>query len=119
MRPDWEYYWLDMAHVVSKRGTCLRKEVGAVVVKDNRLLVSGYNGSLPGEEHCIDVGCEMEDNHCVRTVHAEVNAIADAARRGIAVEGATMYTTITPCRNCRKVATSAGIVDFKWAEDYP
>jgi dCMP deaminase len=118
-RPDWDPYWLSTAYGVASRATCLRKKVGAIIVKDNRLLTAGYNGSLSGQPHCTEAGCEMENGHCIRTVHAEVNAIADAARRGVSVEGGTMYSTITPCRPCRMVAISAGIVDFKWSEDYP
>lgn len=118
-RPEWrDYHLADAAHAAT-RATCNRKQVGAVIVRDNRLLTKGYNGSLPGEPHCIDAGCLMENGHCVRTVHAEINAICQAAKEGISVKGATMYTTITPCRPCRMACISAGIVDFVWAEDYP
>jgi dCMP deaminase len=100
-----------MAKLVAKRATCIRRRVGAVVVRDNRVLATGYNGSPPGMGHCIDpdIGCLMEDGHCVRTVHAEVNAIATAARFGISVDGADVYVTWEPCRSCRNILLSAGI----------
>jgi dCMP deaminase len=110
-RPSFHEYYTEMAKLVAKRATCIRRRVGAVVVRDNRVLATGYNGSPPGMGHCIDpdIGCLMEDGHCVRTVHAEVNAIATAARFGISVDGADVYVTWEPCRSCRNILLSAGI----------
>ena len=81
-RPSWAAYFLDLAYAVSTRATCPRKSVGAVIVKDRRVLATGYNGSMSGQPHCTQVGCDIEDEHCVRTVHAELNAIGQAARHG-------------------------------------
>lgn len=89
-----------------------------MLVRDRRILATGYNGSPPGEPHCRDVGCDMQSGHCQRTTHAEVNAVAWAARAGIAVDGATLYCTLEPCATCRKVLASAGVRVFKWSEDY-
>lgn len=114
-RPSWDDYFLAIAEVVSRRSTCPRARVGAVIVSpDNRILATGYNGSPPGEPHCDDVGCLVVDNHCQRTLHAEVNAIAFAARAGIRLEGSRLYIwssrgDITPCRECEKVRKAAGI----------
>lgn len=118
-RPSWREYFLSMATVVSTRATCPRKSVGCVLVRDNRILVTGYNGSIPGGEHCTDAGCMIENGHCVRTVHAEVNAVAQAAKSGISIEGATAYVTITPCYTCKKVLISAGVRNFEWGQNYP
>lgn len=116
MRPEWDSYFLELAKLVSTRSTCTRASVGAILVKRKRLLASGYNGSLPGLSHCIDigVGCLIEDGHCQRAIHAEVNAIAQAARFGIAIEGAILYfydseNRPTPCRECMKVINAAGV----------
>lgn len=103
-------YFRDLARFVSSRATCHRRRVGAVIVRQNRILSTGYNGSPPGEPHCLGDGCEMEDGHCVRTVHAEANAIAAAARFGISLDGAEIYTTWPPCKTCAKLLKSAGIV---------
>lgn len=106
---------VESVKLAAKRGTCLRAQVGCLIVKEGRTISTGYNGSLPGEPHCSDpgVGCLMEDGHCVRTTHAEANAIAFAARYGISVEGATLYTYGWErgiCDTCRKLVTTAGIV---------
>lgn len=103
---------LKIAKVVAERGTCLRASVGALIVRDGRIISHGYNGSPPGAAHCIDVGCEMENGHCIRTIHAEANAIAFAARYGISVDGATIYVTGWSggiCAKCRMLCQSAGI----------
>ncbi len=101
---------------VSLLGTCKRSKVGALIVRDGRIISTGYNGSPPGSSHCLDAGCEMSNGHCIRTTHAESNAIAFAARHGIATEGATIivYGWITGgdlgiCPACDKLARSAGI----------
>lgn len=121
MRTNWKKYFLAIAGAVAQRATCPRKSVGCVLVRDRRILSTGYNGSVPGGAHCIDegVGCMMEHGHCVRTVHAEVNAVAQAAKAGVSIEGATAYVTITPCYTCTKILHSAGVTDLIWAEDYP
>lgn len=115
MRPNWDNYFLSIAREVAKRATCPRASVGTVIVKDNRILSTGYNGAPPGEPHCLDVGCSMVDGHCVRVVHAETNAIAQAAKFGISVNGAKMYiwsnTAIPSCLNCTQISKSAGIIE--------
>lgn len=117
-RPDWEDYFYGIARVIATRSTCPRRQVGAILVKDKRVLTTGYNGSPPNSPHCIDVGCDMVDDHCVRTIHAEVNTIAQAARYGINVEGATLYCTLEPCQNCEKIIWAAGINDIRFDEPY-
>lgn len=111
-------YYLIIAETVAQRATCARKKVGAVLVLSGNTLGSGYNGSLPGEPHCIDVGCLMEDGHCVRTVHAEANALTRAAKFGNRVDGATLYTTASPCWACFKLLVSAGIRRIVYKEFY-
>jgi dCMP deaminase len=108
----------DMVKAVSKLGTCKRARVGALIVRDGRVIATGYNGSPPDELHCLDIGCDMQDGHCVRTTHAEANAIAFAARHGIATAGATIYVygwitggDLGICPACNKLAKSAGIVN--------
>ncbi len=118
VRPSWDAYFMEIANTVSKRATCNRGRSGCVIVRDKQILVSGYVGSPIGLPHCDDVGHQMkktihEDgsitNHCVRTVHAEQNAICQAAKRGIALEGATLYCTMTPCRVCAMLIINCGI----------
>jgi len=98
-RPDWDLYFIRIAKEVASRSTCPRAAVGAVIVKDNRILATGYNGAPAGEPHCTEVGCDMVDGHCQRAVHAETNAIAQAAKYGISVDGATLYCWDTAGRN--------------------
>ena len=109
---------MQMAHLVATRATCDRKHVGAVIVKDNRVLSTGYNGSLPGAPHCDTDGHLMVDGHCVRTVHAEANAIAHAAKHGVPLDGSTLYVTASPCPTCYKLAVSAGIQRIVYDEYY-
>ena len=120
MRPTWDEYFLNIAKEVAKRSTCPRASVGAVIVKDNRILSTGYNGAPPGEPHCIDVGCQIIDNHCIRVVHAETNAIAQAAKFGISISGATMYiwsnSEIPSCHNCTQISKSVGIAKVVGAD---
>lgn len=108
----------EMVKAISKLGTCKRSKVGALIVRDGRIITTGYNGSPPGEPHCLDVGCDMVDGHCIRTTHAEANAIAFAARHGISTLGATIYVygwitggNLGICHACNKLAKSAGIVE--------
>ena len=108
-----------IANTVAERGTCSRAKVGCVIAKDGRILVTGYNGSPPGAPHCEDVGCFMENNHCIRTVHAEANAIAFAAKHGIALNGAEIYVVGWKggvCPTCLKLINSAGIVKINTEE---
>ena len=113
-RLSWDEYFREIAKLVSTRSTCPRASVGAILVKDKRIIATGYNGALPGEPHCTVIGCDMQDNHCQRAIHAEVNAIAQAAKFGVSVIGAVFYIymsrgDIGPCRECRKVISAAGI----------
>ncbi len=108
-RPEWDEYFLEIAKVVGRRSTCDRSQVGAVLVKDRFILATGYNGAAKGMPHCDDVGHELVDGHCVRTVHAESNAIIQAARLGKSIDGATLYLTISPCYDCFKMIVNAGI----------
>lgn len=107
-----DQYLTEAVKLVSRRGTCLRAQVGAVLVRDGRIICTGHNGSPPGEDHCIDTGCEMEDGHCVRTTHAEINVVAFAARNGIATEGSEIWVygwNGGVCHRCQKVLKAAGI----------
>jgi dCMP deaminase len=117
-RPSWDEYFLHVADTVAQRATCDRGRSGCVIVKNKQILVTGYVGSPSGLPHCDDVGHQMkktihEDgsitNHCVRTVHAEQNAICQAAKRGIALEGSTLYCRMTPCRVCAMLIINCGI----------
>ncbi len=90
-RPDWDLYFIRIAKEVSSRATCLRAQVGAVIVKDNRILSTGFNGAPVGEAHCLDEGCLMYESHCIRCIHAEENAVLNAAKFGIPIEGSTLY----------------------------
>lgn len=154
-RQPWGEYFMNLAQMVSERATCDRLKVGAILVKDKRILATGYNGSLPGDVHCDEWKCDscgsfpwgyhrtlgnflgkdgdkcpwcekgkvrgghlMEDGHCVRTVHAEINVISQAARFGIATEGATLYCNYSPCWPCFKTILSAGIIKVIYASDY-
>jgi dCMP deaminase len=118
VRPSWDQYFLKLAMLASERATCPRMHCGCVLVKDRYVLSTGYNGSLPGLEHCEDVGCLIVDGHCVRTNHAEMNAIAQAARHGVALEGATSYVTNMPCTTCAKALLAAGIGRVVVFSDY-
>lgn len=110
MRPSWDSYFLDMACLVATRATCPRASVGCVLVVDRQVASTGYNGSAPGMPHCDQEGClVLENNRCARTIHAEVNAIGQAAKRGVSIQGGTAYVTHTPCINCLKALASAGI----------
>jgi len=117
-RPNWDRYFLDLCEAVSKRATCDRGRSGCVIVKDKRIMTTGYVGAPSGLPHCDEAGHDMrkvlDDNgnvtqHCVRTLHAEQNAIIQAARFGIPLEGATLYCKMTPCRTCAMMIINAGI----------
>ena len=117
-RVSWDEYFMNIAREVSTRSTCDRKHVGAVVVRDKIILATGYNGSIRGLPHCDEVGHLMEDGHCVRTVHAEANAIVQAARNGVRIEGGTVYVTASPCWGCFKTIANAGCVKIVFGEFY-
>ncbi|MDF2692244.1 MAG: dCMP deaminase [Labilithrix sp.] len=109
---------MNIAREVATRSTCDRKFVGAVVVRDRSILATGYNGSIRGLTHCDEDGHLMEDNHCVRTVHAEANAIVQAARNGVRIEGASIYVTASPCWGCFRLIANAGILRIVFGEFY-
>ena len=102
MRADWNTYFMNIAQVAATRSTCNRKHVGAVIVRDKSILSTGYNGSIPGMPHCTEVGCDIENGHCIATVHAEANAIIQAAKHGVCIDKADIYVTASPCWNCFK-----------------
>jgi dCMP deaminase len=117
-RVDWHTYFMNIAHQVATRSTCSRKHVGAVIVRDRTILSTGYNGSIRGLPHCEDIGCVLEDNHCTATVHAEANAILQAARNGVGIGGAEIYTTASPCWPCFKLIANAGLTRVYYGEFY-
>lgn len=117
-RISWQQYFIAQASVVSLRSTCTRLNVGAVIVRKNRIIASGYNGSVDDSSHCIDEGCYIVDNHCVRTVHAEMNAILQCARFGVATEGTEMYVTHFPCLHCTKHIIQSGVNKIYYEADY-
>ena len=109
---------MNIADQVATRSTCDRKHVGAVIVRDKTILSTGYNGSLRGAPHCDDVGHDMEGGHCVRTAHAEANAIAQAAKHGVMIDGSEMYVTASPCLTCFKLVANSGITKIYYKEFY-
>ena len=113
-RPTWDQYFVTISHLISQRSTCDRLHVGCVIVKENRIVTTGYNGFIAGTPH---VGF-VRDNHEQMTIHAETNAIADAAKRGVSLEGSTAYMTHCPCINCCKVLIASGIKKIIYSEDY-
>lgn len=117
-RVDWHEYFMNIAAEVATRSTCDRKHVGAVIVRDKTILSTGYNGSVRGLPHCDDMGHMMEDGHCVATIHAEANAIIQAAKNGVRVDGAEIYITASPCWNCFKIVANAGIRNIYYGEFY-
>jgi dCMP deaminase len=117
-RVSWHEYFMNIADQVSTRSTCGRKHVGAVIVRDRTILSTGYNGSLRGAPHCDDAGHDMENDHCVRTVHAEANAIAQAAKQGVRIDQAEIYVTASPCLTCFKLVANAGITKIYYKEFY-
>lgn len=117
-RVSWDRYFMKIAQDASTRATCDRKHVGAVIVRDRTILSTGYNGSIRGQPHCDDAGHMMEEGHCVATIHAEQNAILQAAKNGVRIEGADMYTTASPCWICFKMIANAGMQRIVYAEFY-
>ena len=117
-RPHWDEYFLKLAMLASERATCPRMHCGCVIVKNKNVVATGYNGSIPGDDHCEDVGCMVIDNHCVRTNHAEMNALMQAAKQGNSIDGATAYVTNMPCTTCAKALIGAGIKRIVIFSDY-
>ncbi|MDQ0158686.1 ComE operon protein 2 [Alkalibacillus salilacus] len=117
-RISWDQYYMSQSHLLALRSTCERLAVGATIVRDKRVIAGGYNGSPSGSVHCIDEGCKLIDGHCVRTIHAEVNAILQCAKFGVATEGAEIYVTHFPCLNCCKTIIQSGIKKIYYAHDY-
>jgi len=117
-RASWDEYFMNIAREVATRATCDRKHVGALIVRDRSILSTGYNGSIAGLPHCDDEGHLMEDGHCVRTIHAEANAVIQAARNGVRIEGAGIYVTASPCFGCFKLIANAGIKRIVYGEFY-
>ena len=117
-RASWDDYFLGMARQAATRATCDRRHVGCVLVRDKAVLATGYNGSLRGLDHCDSVGHLMEEGHCVRVIHAEGNALMQAARNGIRIEGATAYVTDFPCWPCFHLLAQAGIVAIAYGAPY-
>lgn len=126
VRPTWDQYFMEITHLVAKRSTCLRRQVGAVLVKDKNILATGYNGAPSGVAHCLDVGCLREQmgvpsgerHELCRGLHAEQNAIIQAAKHGTSIEGSTLYSTTMPCIICTKMIINAGIIRVVYEEGY-
>lgn len=126
-RPSWDEYFMEIAYLVAKRSTCLRRQIGAVLVRNKHILSTGYNGAPSGVPHCLDVGCTREklgipsgqqQENC-RGIHAEQNAIIQAALHGVSTEGATLYCTNQPCNLCAKMLINAGIKRIVYEGEYP
>ena len=126
-RPSWDEYFLQLAHQAATRSTCLRRQVGAVIVRDKRILATGYNGAPRGVAHCLDIGCLREQlgipsgerHELCRAIHAEQNAVIQAAIHGVAIEGATLYCTHHPCILCAKILINCGVREIHYLEGYP
>jgi len=125
-RPDWDAYFMDITFLVAKRSTCTRRNVGAVIVKDKRILATGYNGAPSGIEHCIDIGCLREElnipsgekHELCRGIHAEQNAIVQAAYHGVSIKESALYCTNMPCSICAKMIINAGIKNIFYLNGY-
>ncbi|MBI2542136.1 cytidine/deoxycytidylate deaminase family protein [Candidatus Woesearchaeota archaeon] len=117
-RVSWEQYFMNIAKEVASRSTCDRKHVGALIVRDKTILSTGYNGSIRGMPHCDEVGHLMENGHCVATIHAETNAILQAAKNGVMVDGGEVFITASPCWPCFKMLANAGIKKIYYGEFY-
>lgn len=126
-RPSWDAYFMSIAHLVARRSTCLRRKVGAVLVRDHRILATGYNGAPSGLRHCLEVGCLREQmkvpsgqrHELCRALHAEQNVLIQAAYHGVSVAGSTLYCTNLPCIICTKMLINAGVVSIRYADGYP
>ncbi len=118
MRPSWDDYFINISLAVAERSTCDRAHVGAVLVKDKRILTTGFNGSPSGQGHCDEEGHLLVDGHCVRTIHAETNAIIQAALHGVSTKGASCYVTHFPCIQCTKTLINAGVSRVVYVNNY-
>lgn len=117
-RIPWDQYFMSQSLLISMRGTCTRLSVGATIVRDRRVISGGYNGSVSGDVHCSEVGCKVVAGHCIRTIHAEVNAILQCAKFGVPTDGADMYVSYFPCLQCTKTIIQAGIKKLYFLHDY-
>lgn len=117
-RISWNQYFMAQSHLLALRSTCERLMVGATIVRDKRIIAGGYNGSVSGSKHCADEGCYVIDGHCVRTVHAEINALLQCAKFGVATDNAEIYVTHFPCLQCCKSIIQSGIKKVYYAADY-
>ena len=117
-RVSWEVYFMNIAKEVGTRSTCSRKHIGAVIVRGKTILATGYNGSIRGLAHCDEAGHEMDNTHCVRTIHAEANAIVQSARHGVRIEDSEIYITASPCYDCFKMIANVGIRKIYFGEFY-
>jgi dCMP deaminase len=126
-RTSWDEYFMRIAQIVAERATCTRAKIGSVIVKDKNIIATGYNGSPAGHPHCTEVGCLIyvsrdpdgeEEENCFRTIHAEINAIAQAAKHGVSIEGADIYVTASPCYHCLKTIMNTGIRRVLYAKPY-
>lgn len=127
VRPDWDQYFMEIATVVAKRSTCVRRQIGAVIVQNRRILTTGYNGAPSGLEHCLERGCLRDKlsipsgtrTETCRALHSEMNAIIQAAQHGVSTKGSTMYCTHQPCSVCARMLINAGIVRVVYTGAYP
>jgi len=117
-RVSWEMYFMNIAKEVGTRSTCNRKHIGAVIVRGKTILATGYNGSIRGLAHCDEAGHEMDNTHCVRTIHAEANAIVQSARHGVRIGDSDIYITASPCYDCFKMIANVGIRKIYFGEFY-
>lgn len=117
-RIPWNQYFMLQAVLLSLRSTCKRLSVGAILVRDKRVIAGGYNGAVSGDDHCIDVGCYVVDGHCLRTIHAEMNAVLQCSKFGIPTDGAEIYVTDFPCLQCTKSLLQAGIKKIYYMRNY-
>ena len=117
-RIPWDQYFMLQAVLLSLRSTCTRLSVGAILVRDQRMIAGGYNGSVSGDKHCIDDGCYMVDGHFLRTIHAEMNAVLQCAKFGIPTDGAELYVTDFPCLQCTKMLLQAGVKKIHYLRNY-
>lgn len=118
MKPTWDQYFMNLAIIASTKASCDRKHVGCVLVKNKRILATGFNGSIEGTEECDDVGHMMENGHCIRTIHAEINAIIQCAKYGISCKNSSIYINTFPCWSCFKVLANSGIKEIYYKDDY-
>lgn len=117
-RMSWNEFFASQSRVMALRSTCPRLAVGCVIVRDKRMIASGYNGSITGDVHCTDTSCKIVDGHCIRAIHAEQNALLQCARFGIATQDADIYVTHLPCLSCTKSIIQAGIKHVYFEEEY-